>query len=115
VFPAGSEISIADIVAAAHGGAATAGSTTGCADVAPALAAAAESAPLREEVARLEGIFSASLEECDAPAAVRAILALEETIQAWSHEHGQSDALATAPVGASVGDRLSGRDGRSGR
>ena len=96
VFPAGSEISIADIVAAAHGGAATAGSRPAAPDVAPTLAAAAESAPLREEVARLEGIFSASLEECDAPAAVRAILALEETIQAWSHDTDQSDALATA-------------------
>jgi len=40
------------------------------------------------------GHLSASLEECDAPAAVRAILALEETIQAWSHDTDQSDALA---------------------
>ncbi|MFI5260038.1 MAG: hypothetical protein ACHQ01_10595, partial [Candidatus Limnocylindrales bacterium] len=48
------------------------------------------------EVARLEGVFSASLDECDAPAAVRAILALEETIQSWSHDTDQSDALATA-------------------
>ncbi len=52
--------------------------------------------PLREEVARLEGVFSSSLEECDAPAAVRAILALEETIQSWSHDTDQSDALASA-------------------
>jgi cysteinyl-tRNA synthetase len=47
-------------------------------------------------VARLEAIFSASLEECDAPSAVRAILALEETIQSWSHDTDQSDALAVA-------------------
>jgi cysteinyl-tRNA synthetase len=52
--------------------------------------------PLREEVARLESIFNASLDDCDAPAAVRAILALEETIQSWSHDTDQSDALATA-------------------
>ena len=51
---------------------------------------------LREEVAELERVFSASLEECDAQAAVRAILALEETIQAWAGDTDQSDALATA-------------------
>jgi cysteinyl-tRNA synthetase len=51
---------------------------------------------LREEVANLERIFSSSLEECDAAAAVRAILALEETIQAWSRDTDQSDALAMA-------------------
>ena len=54
------------------------------------------SRPLREEVANLEQVFSASLEECDVPAAVRAILALEETIQAWSSDTDQSDALAVA-------------------
>ncbi|MGZ6268866.1 MAG: CysS/YqeB C-terminal domain-containing protein, partial [Candidatus Limnocylindrales bacterium] len=52
--------------------------------------------PLREEVAELERVFNASLEECDAQAAVRAILALEETIQAWAGDTDQSDALATA-------------------
>ena len=60
------------------------------------MAVAPGSAPLREEVARLELVFSTSLDECDAPAAVRAILALEETIQAWSHDTDQSDALANA-------------------
>jgi hypothetical protein len=102
VFPAGSEIAIADLVAAAHGLAAARGgagappsssassSVGGPADVAPG------SAPLREEVARLELVFSTSLDECDAPAAVRAILALEETIQGWSHDTDQSDALAVA-------------------
>jgi len=95
VFPSGSEISIDDIVAAAHGGAAAALSVAAPSTGATVLAAAA-SAPFREEVARLEAVFSASLEECDAPAAVRAILALEETIQTWSHDTDQSDALATA-------------------
>jgi cysteinyl-tRNA synthetase len=51
---------------------------------------------LRDEVARLEATFATSLDECDAPAAVRAILALEETIQSWSHDTDQSDALANA-------------------
>ena len=107
VFPAGSEVPIADLVAAAHGtsashadsaaspdraGASSAASGSGL----PVLADAPASGLLREEVARLESVFNASLEECDAPAAVRAILGLEETIQAWSHDTDQSDALATA-------------------
>jgi hypothetical protein len=107
VFPAGSEVPIAELVAAAHGtsashadsaaspdraGASSAASGSGL----PVLADAPASGLLREEVARLESVFNASLEECDAPAAVRAILGLEETIQAWSHDTDQSDALATA-------------------
>jgi cysteinyl-tRNA synthetase len=52
--------------------------------------------PLREEVAELERVFDKSLDECDAQAAVRAILALEETIQAWAGDTDQSDALAAA-------------------
>jgi hypothetical protein len=97
VYPAGSEVSIAELVATA--------SRTG-ADAAPleppaaapvgVLAEASSSRPLREEVASLERIFQTSLDECDAPAAVRAILALEETIQAWSRDTDQSDALAQA-------------------
>ena len=97
VYPAGSEVSIAELVAAA--------SRTG-ADAAPleppaaapvgVLAEASSSRPLREEVASLERIFQTSLDECDAPAAVRAILTLEETIQAWSRDTDQSDALAQA-------------------
>jgi hypothetical protein len=108
VFPAGSEIAIADIVAAAHGTAADQGPAAAegsqgaplpsiaSAAGGPPVAVAPGSAPLREEVARLELVFSTSLDECDAPAAVRAILALEETIQAWSHDTDQSDALANA-------------------
>jgi cyanophycinase-like exopeptidase len=98
VFAAGSEIAIADIVAAAHGGVPAAAAGSGAAQPAgvPVLVTPASSSPLRDEVARLEAVFSASLEECDAPAAVRAILALEETIQGWSHDTDQSDALAVA-------------------
>jgi cyanophycinase-like exopeptidase len=97
VFPAGSEVTISELVAAAHEEASrglpaalTGSDGRGVPDAVPS------SAPLREEVARLEAIFGASLDECDAPAAVRAILALEETIQSWSHDTDQSDALATA-------------------
>ena len=102
VFRAGSEITIADLVAAAHWkesefAPAPAASTDSRPDSgASVLATAPSSGLLREEVARLEAVFNASLEECDAPAAVRAILALEETIQSWSHDTDQSDALATA-------------------
>jgi hypothetical protein len=97
VFPAGSEVPIAELVAAAS---ATGGGTVATQPLAAAsvgvLAEASSSRPLREEVANLERIFQASLDECDAPAAVRAILALEETIQAWSRDTDQSDALAQA-------------------
>jgi len=109
VFPAGSEVAIADLVAAASGrGVAATGRGVAAHGVAtqPARASAASptgaaidapgSRTLREEVADLERIFETSLDECDAPAAVRAILALEETIQAWSRDTDQSDALATA-------------------
>jgi hypothetical protein len=97
VFPAGSEVSIADLVAAAHGSAATRESSAApISSGVPILGAATGSGPLREEVARLEAIFAASLDECDAPAAVRAVLALEETIQSWAHDTDQSDALAVA-------------------
>jgi hypothetical protein len=95
VFPAGSELAIGDLVAAARGKR-TAGLAAAKEPAGPAAGAAPSSAPLREEVARLEAVFSASLDECDAPAAVRAILALQETIQAWSHDTDQSDALAQA-------------------
>ena len=98
VFPAGSEVTIGDLVAAAHGvaSASLADKAGAAASGVPAIAAAPVLSPLRDEVARLEGIFNVSLGECDVPAAVRAILALEETIQAWAHDTDQSDALASA-------------------
>ena len=113
VFAAGSEVSIADLVSAAHGSApapelaatsagaiGSTGSSGAAASPGSGVAVIDAAAPatglLRDEVARLESVFSMSLEECDAPAAVRAILNLEETIQAWSHDTDQSDALATA-------------------
>jgi len=95
VFPAGTSMPIAELVAAAsgHGTSRPAASTAAPASLE---ADAPGSRTLREEVADLERIFETSLDECDAPAAVRAILALEETIQAWSRDTDQSDALATA-------------------
>jgi hypothetical protein len=95
VFPAGSQVEIADLVAAAATGAPVAMSG----QVVQAVGVPAEPPacrPLREEVANLERVFAASLDECDVPAAVRAILALEETIQAWAGDTDQSDALAVA-------------------
>jgi cysteinyl-tRNA synthetase len=101
VFPAGTEVSIAELVAAAGSaaGSAAAGAISGAAGIpvgGTGLISGPTSNPLRDEAARLEEVFSASLGECDAPAAVRAVLALEETIQSWSHDTDQSDALATA-------------------
>ncbi len=96
VFPAGSEVPIAELVAAAYSAGGAAATVQPSVASVGVLAEASSSRPLREEVANLERIFQASLEECDAPAAVRAILALEETIQAWSRDTDQSDALAGA-------------------
>ena len=97
VFAAGSEVSIAELVAAAFStGGATAPAAPPSAAGVGALAGAPTSRPLREEVEHLDRIFQTSLDECDAPAAVRAILTLEETIQAWSRDTDQSDALAQA-------------------
>ena len=97
VFPSGSEVSIDGLVAAARAeGVAGVPAAQPASSRAPAGGSGPGSAPLSEEVARLEAVFSASLEECDAQSAVRAILGLEETIQAWSHDTDQSDALATA-------------------
>jgi hypothetical protein len=97
VFPAGSELAIADLAAAASSGPGEV-RPAGAAEVQPAgvMEESSTSRPLRDEVANLERIFETSLDECDAPAAVRAILALEETIQAWSRDTDQSDALAQA-------------------
>jgi hypothetical protein len=97
VFPAGTELPIAELVAAASAtGGGTAATQLPAAASVGVLAEASSSRPLREEVANLERIFQTSLDDCDAPAAVRAILALEETIQAWSRDTDQSDALAQA-------------------
>jgi cyanophycinase-like exopeptidase len=102
VYPAGSQLSIAELAAADRRGHVSASGAADAVDAAdgtvgvPVIATAPTQAPLRDEVARLEATFSVSLDECDVPAAVRAILALEETIQAWSHDTDQSDALASA-------------------
>jgi hypothetical protein len=110
VFAAGSTVGLGELAAAAEGGAngawtggpegaAFEGASAGAASQASSASQAlpgAQARPLREEVAALEAVFSASLEECDAQAAVRAILALEETIQAWAGDTDQSDALANA-------------------
>jgi hypothetical protein len=118
VFATGSEMSIAALVEAAHGrtdaarvrapgtaagGARADGSTadaTARATVADGAAAGraptAAAHPLRDEVAALERLFSTSLEDCDVQAAVRAILALDETIEAWAGDTDQSDSLSNA-------------------
>jgi hypothetical protein len=96
LFPAGTELSIGELAAAASGRPAEHAARSAEPATVGVLAEASESRPLREEVASLERVFNASLEECDAPAAVRAILALEETIQAWSRDTDQSDTLAQA-------------------
>jgi len=117
VFPAGSEIAVADLVAAARGMEA-AGSSGGAAGrpAAPLADSAAVPVPgsglLRDEVGRLEAIFAASLDECDAPAAVRAILTLEETSSPGPTTR-ISPTLWHGPVRTSSRHRVSRRDGRA--
>ena len=115
VFAAGTQLAIAELVAAARApgtarssaGVASTGGTSagGAGDSAVTVVPGASvgvleevpaSRPLREEVATLERVFAASLDECDAAAAVRAILTLDETIQAWAGDTDQSDALTVA-------------------
>jgi cyanophycinase-like exopeptidase len=95
VFEAGKSMPIDDLVAAAHGTAPARRPVAAPAAVAVPVVEPARQ-PLRDEVAELERVFNKSLDECDAQAAVRAILNLEETIQAWAGDTDQSDALATA-------------------
>ena len=104
VFPAGSSVTIDELVSAARAGGTGAAATASApaAAAAPANGFSPEPAPggdsrlLRDEVAALEAVFNASLDECDSQAAVKAILALEETIQAWAGDTDQTDALAVA-------------------
>jgi cyanophycinase-like exopeptidase len=96
IFEAGSSMPIDDLIEAAHGSAPARrhGPEPDAQVAVPVEEPARE--PLRGEVAELERVFNRSLDECDAQAAVRAILSLEETIQAWAGDTDQSDALATA-------------------
>ena len=98
VFPAGTELSIDDLVAAARSTPAVRirSVIVSSAPAAVPVEVQGDSRPLRDEVEKLEAVFSASLDQCDAQAAVRAILALEETIQAWAGDTDQSDALEVA-------------------
>ncbi len=94
VFEAGTTFPIGDLRAAAHG------DKRGHElrpDAVPTPAAPVEERhPLREEVAELERAIDRAIEQGDAQSAVRNILAMEETIQAWAGDTEQSDALASA-------------------
>jgi hypothetical protein len=97
-FPAGSRVSISQLVAVAAGepgGVSPETGAEGAIGVSPG-PPPMEPRTLREEVERLDGAFEAALGRGDAPSAVRAILALEETIQAWASDTDQSDAIAVA-------------------
>lgn len=96
VFPAGSAMAIGDLVASASPTGSSAPTVVAPVADAPGIGVEPSPRPLREEVAELERVFNASLDQCDSQAAVRAILTLEETIQAWAGDTDQSDALAAA-------------------
>lgn len=113
VFPAGSKVTIKELVLAAVEGtsasrmandrsAGDASSADGTPIPAAQEVARSDSRPagpartLREDVDRLDAVFNEALARGDAPAAVRAILVLEEAIQAWASDTEQSDDLAVA-------------------
>jgi hypothetical protein len=99
VFPVGSRVSVEQLVAAAAGEPASRTTETRPGSVAIDVSTTPppmEARTLREETAGLDRTFEAALGRGDAPAAVRAILALEETIQAWAGDTDQSDAIAVA-------------------
>jgi hypothetical protein len=96
VFASGSSMAIGDLIASASPSESPAATIVAPAAATSALGGEPSPRPLREEVAELERVFNASLDDCDAQAAVRAILALDETVQAWAGDTDQSDALAAA-------------------
>ena len=97
VFPAGSRMTIDELHAAAFQHDSTARGRIHAPIPEPDGGdAEPELRPLAAEVAELERAFDAALESRDAPGAVRAVLALEETIQAWSRDTEQSDTLGQA-------------------
>lgn len=90
VFATGTTVSIDDLRAAAEGRATAA--PVGAPPGAAAEAEGAETeAALVDGVRRLEGDFEAALEARDVPAAVTAVLELDDLIVAWSSDTLQSD------------------------
>ncbi|HLH46039.1 MAG TPA: hypothetical protein VKV25_02705 [Acidimicrobiales bacterium] len=53
---------------------------------------ATDATPLHAEIRRLEGEFDAAIDAADVDGAVRAILDLDDTLQAWASDPAQSDA-----------------------
>jgi cyanophycinase-like exopeptidase len=94
-FPAGTRVSLGELVAAARGGttsAAIAHGTAGASqDSSEAAAPRAERSPLLAEVARLEQAFAGALTARQGADAAEAILALDRTILEWSADTLQSD------------------------
>jgi hypothetical protein len=88
VVPSGETLSMAALVDLAFGKRGTR------APLPPPPAPAAEAAPtaLHAEIRRLEADFDAAMEGRDTEAAVRAVLELEDTLEAWSGDTTQSDA-----------------------
>jgi hypothetical protein len=94
VFEAGTTVGLSDLRPG------SAGSSTSVVAPGPALAAAPraeqERSPLLETVAELEAGFLKALAAGDGPAAVRAVLELEDELVAWSRDTLQSDEMDRA-------------------
>ena len=91
VFPTGTTVPIDDLRAAAEGRAPSAPNARTTAAATEEEAPVAAEASLVDGVRRLEGSFEAALAARDVPAAVAAVLELDDLIVAWSGDTLQSD------------------------
>lgn len=95
VFPAGTVLSLDELRAACAGEATTTAAAAPA--VAPVVApeaadgAPAPRTPLLDEARRLDEAFTAALAARDVPSAVRALLELEETLEAWRGDNAATD------------------------
>jgi hypothetical protein len=89
VFSAGTTAPIASLTDKAVGGSGV-GPVVGVA-VHNAATPSLGRSPLLEDAARLEAAFSTALAQCSVPAAVTAVLELEQTVVDWSRDTLQSD------------------------
>lgn len=96
VFPTGTVLSLDELRATCAGAAVThavpAAAAPAVAPDAPADGdAPAPRTPLLDEARRLDAEFAAAIEARDVPAAVRAVLELEETLEAWRGDNAATD------------------------
>ena len=93
VFAAGTEMTLDELRAAARGEATSAAGAVAAPVVAAPVAAEvpAVRSPLLDETRRLDAEFTAAVTARDAPAAVRAVLEMEQTLEDWRGDNSATD------------------------